>query len=116
MTRARHCADAAAKLSLNYFTGVFAHAYGPAVRCNCIMPGPFLTDISKAWDLPAMKKSWKRNQALERAGNADEVIGAALYFASAASSFTTGAVLAVDGGTGAFGRDKAARLAAKARM
>jgi NAD(P)-dependent dehydrogenase (short-subunit alcohol dehydrogenase family) len=36
--------------------------------------------------------------ALRRAGNPDEIVGAALYFASAASSFTTGAILRVDGG------------------
>ena len=32
-------------------TEAFAQAYGPKVRVNCIMPGPFLTDISKAWDV-----------------------------------------------------------------
>jgi NAD(P)-dependent dehydrogenase (short-subunit alcohol dehydrogenase family) len=37
--------------------------------------------------------------ALRRGGQADEVVGAALYFASSASSFTTGAILRVDGGT-----------------
>jgi NAD(P)-dependent dehydrogenase (short-subunit alcohol dehydrogenase family) len=35
---------------------------------------------------------------LQRAGAPDEVVGAALYFASEASSFTTGSVLRVDGG------------------
>ena len=49
------------------------------MRCNCIQPGPFLTDIAKAWDLPAMTASWKRTSALMRAGEADEVVGAALY-------------------------------------
>ena len=41
--------------------------------------------------------------ALKRGGQAEEVVGAALYFASNASSFTTGAVLRVDGGTGGGG-------------
>jgi NAD(P)-dependent dehydrogenase (short-subunit alcohol dehydrogenase family) len=37
--------------------------------------------------------------ALQRGGEPEEVIGAALYFASRASAFTTGAVLRIDGGT-----------------
>jgi NAD(P)-dependent dehydrogenase (short-subunit alcohol dehydrogenase family) len=88
---------AAAKAGLNALTVAFAHAYGPAVRVNCIMAGPFLTDISKAWD-PAMLQHFERMAALGRAGEPSEIVGAALYFASAASSFTTGAVLRVDGG------------------
>ena len=36
---------------------------------------------------------------LQRGGEPDEVVGAALYFASNASSFTTGAILRVDGGS-----------------
>ena len=38
-----------------------------------------------------------RRKALMRAGRADEIVGAALYLASDASSFTTGAILRVDG-------------------
>jgi len=89
---------AAAKAGLNALTIAFAHAYGPKVRVNCIMAGPFLTDISKAWDLDALNAALATRAALQRAGNPEEIIGAALYFASAASSFTTGAVLQVDGG------------------
>ena len=47
-----------------------------------------------------MDKLAQRTEAypLRRAGESDEIVGAALYFASDASSFTTGTVLAVDGG------------------
>jgi NAD(P)-dependent dehydrogenase (short-subunit alcohol dehydrogenase family) len=93
---------AAAKAGLNALTGAFAIAYGPKVRVNSIMPGPFLTDISKAWDMEAVNKKFENTLALQRGGRPDEIIGAALYFASEASSFTTGAVLPVDGG--GFGR------------
>jgi NAD(P)-dependent dehydrogenase (short-subunit alcohol dehydrogenase family) len=89
---------AAAKAGLNALTGAFAIAYGPKVRVNSIMPGPFLTDISKAWDMDAVNKKFQATLALKRGGRPDEIIGAALYFASGASSFTTGAVLPVDGG------------------
>jgi NAD(P)-dependent dehydrogenase (short-subunit alcohol dehydrogenase family) len=89
----------AAKAGLNNLSRSFAFAFGPKVRVNSIMAGPFLTDISKAWDLEAFQKRADESMALRRGGQADEVVGAALYFASAASSFTTGAVLRVDGGT-----------------
>ena len=88
----------AAKAGLNALTIAFARAYGPKVRVNCIMPGPFLTDISKAWDLDAVNKRLEAMAALKRAGDPGEIVGAALYFASDASSFTTGAILPVDGG------------------
>ena len=87
---------AAAKAGLNAITQAFAHAW-PSVRVNCIVAGPFLTDISKAWDMDVFER---RAQAfpLRRGGRPDEIAGAALYLASEASSFTTGAILRVDGG------------------
>jgi NAD(P)-dependent dehydrogenase (short-subunit alcohol dehydrogenase family) len=88
----------AAKAGLNAMTVGFAHAFGPKVRVNCIQPGPFLTDISKAWDLEKFRERARATMASGRGGEPEEIVGAALYFASAASSFTTGAVLAVDGG------------------
>jgi NAD(P)-dependent dehydrogenase (short-subunit alcohol dehydrogenase family) len=88
---------AAAKAGMNSLTVGFARTFGPGVRVNCIMAGPFLTDVSKSWDMASVNVGLKRH-ALERAGQPDEVVGAALYFASDASSFTTGAVLRVDGG------------------
>jgi NAD(P)-dependent dehydrogenase (short-subunit alcohol dehydrogenase family) len=88
----------AAKSGLNAITRSFAHAYGPAVRVNCIMAGPFLTDISKAWDMEAFEKRAKSNIPMKRGGQPDEIVGAALYLASAGAGFTTGAIIAVDGG------------------
>ncbi|MGH9029438.1 MAG: SDR family NAD(P)-dependent oxidoreductase [Acidimicrobiales bacterium] len=88
---------AAAKAGVNALTVGFAHTFGPTVRVNCIMPGPFLTDVTKAWDMEAFARGAERH-AISRAGDPDEVVGAALYFASDASSFTTGTVLRVDGG------------------
>jgi NAD(P)-dependent dehydrogenase (short-subunit alcohol dehydrogenase family) len=88
----------AAKAGLNALTLGFAHAFGPTVRVNCIMAGPFMTDVTAAWDIPAFERGAKANFALQRGGQPDEIVGAALYFASAASSYTTGAILRVDGG------------------
>jgi NAD(P)-dependent dehydrogenase (short-subunit alcohol dehydrogenase family) len=90
---------AAAKAGVNAMTEAFALAFGPKVRVNCIMPGPFLTDISKAWNLEAFNQQAQRF-ALKRGGEPDEIVGAALYLATDASSYTTGAVLRIDGGSG----------------
>jgi NAD(P)-dependent dehydrogenase (short-subunit alcohol dehydrogenase family) len=67
------------------------------VRSNVIMAGPFLTDISRAWDMEAIASMAERF-ALRRCGRPEEIVGAVLYLASDASSFTTGAILRVDGG------------------
>jgi NAD(P)-dependent dehydrogenase (short-subunit alcohol dehydrogenase family) len=88
----------AAKAGINNLTFGLARTLGPKVRVNCIAPGPFLTDISKAWDLEAFARSAKAGFALGRGGEPQEIVGTALYLASAASSYTTGAVIDVDGG------------------
>jgi NAD(P)-dependent dehydrogenase (short-subunit alcohol dehydrogenase family) len=97
---------AASKAGLNAMTEGLAAAFGPTVRVNTLMPGPFLTDISKAWDLgpvgPTDQPGGTENpfgrHALQRAGEPAEIIGAALFLMSDASSFTTGSILRADGG------------------
>jgi len=88
----------AAKAGVNALTAGFCHAFGPTVRVNCIMPGPFMTDVTAAWDIPAFEAAARADFALGRGGQPEEIVGAALYFATDASSFTTGAILRVDGG------------------
>ena len=88
---------AAAKAGVNAMTVGLAHAFGPRVRVNAIMPGPFLTTIAKAWDMDLFAQR-ARTFPARRAGDADEIVGAALYLATDASSYTTGTVLTVDGG------------------
>lgn len=87
-----------AKAGLNALTYGLARTLGPTVRVNCIVPGPFLTDISKAWDMAAFERSAKQGFALQRGGEPHEIVGAALYFATTAGSYTTGTTLNVDGG------------------
>lgn len=87
------------KAGVNALTRSLAFAYGPKVRVNCLQAGPFLTDVSKHWDMAAFEDSAGRGIALQRGGNPDEIVGAALYLCSTAASYTTGAVLAVDGGS-----------------
>ena len=88
----------AAKAGLNALTRSFAFSLGPTVRVNCILAGPFLTDIADHWDMDAFEKHARSAYALKRAGEPDEIVGAALYLASRTSSFTTGTVMRVDGG------------------
>jgi len=70
------------------------------VRVNSIAPGLFMTDTIKA-ELqlePTMNDSLIKNLPLRRGGELGEIVGAALYLASDASSYVTGTVLPVDGG------------------
>lgn len=87
----------AAKAGVEALTVGFAETLGPAVRVNCIQPGPFATEISDAWDWDAFDRA-ARAFPLRRAGRPEEIVGAALFFAADASSYVTGAVLPVDGG------------------
>jgi NAD(P)-dependent dehydrogenase (short-subunit alcohol dehydrogenase family) len=88
----------AAKAAINNLTIGIARTYAPHVRVNCIVPGPFLTDISKAWDMDRFNEAARTGYMLQRGGEPHEIVGAALYFASNASSYTTGTLLKVDGG------------------
>lgn len=84
-----------AKAALNAMTVSLAHGYGPKVRVNAISAGPFLTDISKAWPEEMRETS---DNALGRPGRPEEIVGTALWLASEASSFVTGAIVRCDGG------------------
>lgn len=88
---------AMAKSGLNAMTEGLAKAFGPTVRVNTLMAGPFLTDISKAWNFEGVANPFG-HLALQRAGNPPEIVGAALFLMSGASSFTTGTILRADGG------------------
>jgi NAD(P)-dependent dehydrogenase (short-subunit alcohol dehydrogenase family) len=84
-----------AKAALNAMTRSLAAEYGPKVRVNTLSPGPFLTDIAKAWTPEARESS---ANAVGRPGHPEEIIPAALVLASPAGSFTSGAIVRVDGG------------------
>jgi len=86
---------ACAKAGLNALTVGLAEAFAPTVRVNAILPGPIRTDITRAWT-PQMRSG--NSVPLGRIGEPEEIAGLALYLASEASSFTTGAIIRVDGG------------------
>jgi NAD(P)-dependent dehydrogenase (short-subunit alcohol dehydrogenase family) len=88
---------AASKAALNAMTYGFAATFGPSVRFNVLMSGPFRTDIARAWTDETFQHM-EEHHALGRVGEPQEIIGAALYLASDASSYTSCATLRVDGG------------------
>jgi NAD(P)-dependent dehydrogenase (short-subunit alcohol dehydrogenase family) len=85
---------AGSKAALNAISVAFAREFAPKVRFNVISPGGFYTDISKAWATPGEEVP---TAPLRRFGYPDEIVTAALYYASDASSYTTGSLLRVDG-------------------
>jgi NAD(P)-dependent dehydrogenase (short-subunit alcohol dehydrogenase family) len=87
----------AAKSGLNALTQGFAQAWAPSVRVNCVLPGAFETDMTAGWSTEIEDRVLDRLPA-GRKGAASEITSAVLYFASPASSYTTGAMLTVDGG------------------
>jgi len=67
------------------------------IRVNAISPGYIATDMTAGANKDWVEK-WFSMSPIKRMGNVSEIVGAVLYFASDASTFTTGANLAIDGG------------------
>lgn len=91
---------AVSKSGLEQMTRALALEWGPrGIRVNAIAPGFILTDLTqKLWSQPAMKEWGMANTPLKRMGIPDDLVGATIFLASAASAFMTGQVLYVDGG------------------
>ncbi len=90
----------AAKAGLNALTAAAAQEYAAVgVRVNCVVCGTFDTDAAAGMVRnPEILPHILEPIAQQRIGHPSEVVGAVLYFASAASSYTTGTCLTVDGG------------------
>ncbi len=88
------------KAAIIMLTQVCAKEWGTdGIRVNCIAPGLIKTEFSRAlWDNEAILKNSLTQSPLRRIGDPDEMAGAVVYFASQASSFTTGQTLILDGG------------------
>jgi len=69
------------------------------INVNVILPGPFATDINlPIRDDPETYKAFISRVPLGRWGELHEIGGMALYLASQASAFVTGAAFSIDGG------------------
>jgi len=91
----------ASKGALVLLTKALAIEYAKLnIRVNCVCPGVIETDMSMPYiSNESDKKMVQSEHPLGRIGTVDDVANAILYFAANDSSWTTGAVLAVDGGS-----------------
>jgi NAD(P)-dependent dehydrogenase (short-subunit alcohol dehydrogenase family) len=89
-----------AKGGVNQITKFLARELAPHnVRVNAIIPGFFPAEQNRKVLTPERVASILAHTPMNRFGNADELVGAAVYLASRkASAFVTGSILTVDGG------------------
>ena len=72
---------------------------GPSVTANCVAPGVIKTRFSQVlWQTPEIAEPALHTLPAGRFGEPEEVASLALYLASPASDYVTGAVFVVDGG------------------
>jgi len=90
----------ASKAGVLGLTRHLAHAFGPdGIRVNAIAPGYHKTAMTKPlWNDPGPAERIAQRSALKRWGTTGDLVGAALFLASPAAAFITGADLPVDGG------------------
>jgi NAD(P)-dependent dehydrogenase (short-subunit alcohol dehydrogenase family) len=95
--RAVYCAS---KFAVEGFTKAMAIEFGPArIRVNTICPTFVLTDLTRGTFDDPEKRAWVLDKIkLGRPGEVEDIMGAALYLASDASSLVTGSALMLDGG------------------
>jgi len=88
------------KAAIIMLTQVLAEEWGQYdIRVNAIAPGLVKTKFSEAlWDNPIIRDKTEDNTALGRIAEPEEIVGAALYLASEASSYMTGQTIVLDGG------------------
>jgi 7-alpha-hydroxysteroid dehydrogenase len=96
--RADMAAYGSAKAAVMNLTLHMAHQWGPEVRVNCIAPGIIDTPRPQGTNRQELSSEAVKRIALGRAGRADEVASVALFLASDAASFVSGAIVDVNGG------------------
>ncbi len=85
------------KAAVHQLTRHMAHALAPTILVNAIAPGPFPSKMMAA-TLDAVGDRLAAGTPVGRLGRGDDMAGAAIYLASRAANYVTGAVIPVDGG------------------
>lgn len=89
---------AASKAGVHHLTRALARKLGPQhITVNAVAPGPFESKMMAA-TLQSFGDSIARSSPLGRIGRPDDMAGIAVYLASRAGAYVTGAVIPVDGG------------------
>ena len=100
MVQTSFVAYAAAKAALNMMTRNMAAELAPAVRMNAISVGGVATQaLEVVLTNDGLRKMFEDNTPMHRPGTVEDIACAALYLASDASSWVTGKIFQVDGGT-----------------
>lgn len=87
----------ASKAAVHHLTRHLAKRLAPAITVNAIAPGPFESKMMAA-TLDAFGEQIAATTPLRRIGRPDDMAGTALFLASRAGAYLTGAVIPVDGG------------------
>ncbi len=85
------------KAAVHHLTRHLARTLAPHITVNAIAPGPFESKMMAA-TLESFGEQIAASAPLKRIGRPDDMAGAAIYLASRAGSYLTGAVIPVDGG------------------
>lgn len=98
----RHAAYNVSKAGVHMLTKALATEWAEhGIRVNAIAPGYIrteLTDDVLREHPDVVKNHWAKGAVQDRIGGVDELVGATVYLASDAASFTTGEIITIDGG------------------
>jgi len=95
-------AYSSSKAAVHQLTRHLAKFLAPTITVNAIAPGPFPSKMMAA-TLDAFRDEIEASTPLRRIGRDSDMAGAAIFLASAAASYVTGAVIPVDGGISTVG-------------
>ena len=91
-------AYSASKAAVHHLTRHLARRLAPEITVNAVAPGPFESKMMEA-TLEQFGDSIRGSNPLKRIGEPEDMAGVALYLASRAGAYLTGAVIPVDGGS-----------------